>query len=301
MKKMLLFLFLMFFHISIFAEPIRDVVFFGDSLSDDGNLIQYLKILPTSPPYYEGRFSNGRTWAEYVGDYFYRTQYASYSNYAYGGATAILHHLRSDSFVAPMLLGVEIDSYLIHTALKDRNDTLFTFWIGANDYLYERMPDINKLTDDVVSKILESISKVIMNGGKHFLILNLPDMSKSPYAYNHDMIDRLKKLTDMNNEKLKDAVTQLKNAYPNLDIHFIDVNAILTDVFNDPDKYNQKYGTHVTDFTNSCWLGGMVDRSSDLQPCANPDNYFFWDEMHPTAVIHKILGEIIVEQLMTGH
>ncbi len=39
--------------------PLHNIVVFGDSLSDNGNLYEIMKHqLPQSPPYFEGRFSN---------------------------------------------------------------------------------------------------------------------------------------------------------------------------------------------------------------------------------------------------
>jgi len=48
----------------VHARPITEIVVFGDSLSDTGNLFAHLISeglpgFPPSPPYYYGRFSNG--------------------------------------------------------------------------------------------------------------------------------------------------------------------------------------------------------------------------------------------------
>ncbi len=58
---------------------------FGDSLSDNGNYFaltggQY----PPSPPYYQGRFSNGPVWPEVTAD----LADVPLKDFAYGGATA---------------------------------------------------------------------------------------------------------------------------------------------------------------------------------------------------------------------
>jgi phospholipase/lecithinase/hemolysin len=339
MKKIVV-IFLFFFCTNVFAEPIKQVVFFGDSLSDDGNLYSYLKILPKSPPYFLGRFSNGPTWAEHIGDYYYKKSYAAYSNYSYGGATAILHHLRTDSFVAPVILSEEIESYLLRTKNKDRSHTLFGLWIGANDYLYERTENINKLTDKVVAKMMWAVSTILDNGGKRFFILNLPDLSQIPFAHNNHMEERLGIISQLHNEKLAEAVKTLQQQYPDVDIMYVDIYSIFLDILKHPDVYNKKYGTHVTNITDSCWLGDMIGRdksfivkalienkvdkvldkkidvdtlsdmilaspslhyafsqNDNLEPCVDPDNYLFWDDMHPTAVIHGVLGSIMIEAL----
>jgi len=45
------------------AEPFSQLVFFGDSLSDVGNLQDAVSIYP-GPYYYDGRFSNGPVFPE---------------------------------------------------------------------------------------------------------------------------------------------------------------------------------------------------------------------------------------------
>ena len=54
---------------SIFAEPIDKIIVFGDSLSDNGNVlsltekakkvIPLVPLIPKNPPYFSGRFTNG--------------------------------------------------------------------------------------------------------------------------------------------------------------------------------------------------------------------------------------------------
>ena len=55
------------------AAPITDIVAFGDSLSDTGNLFTLTSVagqpgFPLSPPYDNGRFANGPIWLEVLAD-----------------------------------------------------------------------------------------------------------------------------------------------------------------------------------------------------------------------------------------
>src|SRR6185369_7310765 len=58
---------------------------FGDSTCDNGNgTYTYLNhTYPPSPPYYNGRFSNGPVWVEYLSNLLNTALY----DYAWGGAT----------------------------------------------------------------------------------------------------------------------------------------------------------------------------------------------------------------------
>ncbi|CAF5179240.1 unnamed protein product, partial [Rotaria sp. Silwood1] len=61
--------------------PYDTIVCFGDSSSDTGNFYQLTNSKwPVDPPYYNGRFSNGKTWIEKLG-------VSNLINYAYGSAT----------------------------------------------------------------------------------------------------------------------------------------------------------------------------------------------------------------------
>src|SRR4051812_23080013 len=120
MQKCILSFILFLFTIIAQATPINKLVFFGDSLSDNGNIYRILlHLMPKSPPYYYGRFTNGPTWAEKLGDYYYHENYAQVDNYAYGGATTILH-VPSAKFIAPTLLPIEVDLYLLEHMLQTK-------------------------------------------------------------------------------------------------------------------------------------------------------------------------------------
>ena len=47
-------------------SPIKRLVVFGDSFSDSGNLFKATAGLIPKNPYWEGRFSNGPVWSEYL-------------------------------------------------------------------------------------------------------------------------------------------------------------------------------------------------------------------------------------------
>jgi phospholipase/lecithinase/hemolysin len=332
MRKGLSFFITCLFSTSLLASPAKEMVFFGDSLTDDGNLLKIMKIIPKSPPYYKGRFTNGITWAEQVGNYFYHKSYINYANYCYGGATTIPHSIVTDKFISPMLLQTELDSYFAGTPFKNRSDTIFSLWIGANDYLYETTPEINGITTNVTNKIEESAIKLLKSGAYGVLLMNLPDLALTPFAKNHHIETRLHNMVVMHNAKLTEIARKLSTAYPNKVVYF-DIYNTFNDVLSHPDEYNSKYHTHITNTQGSCWLGSVwgmkntkTNLAKDLQaaginqslaespalqhaytqgisyelgnvPCDDSDQYVFWDDLHPTAVVHNVLGQMIIETL----
>jgi len=345
-------------------EPVDNtfnkIVFFGDSLSDNGNLYWTdWGFLPKSPPYFEGHFSNGTVWSEYAAKYYLEKNTISSSNYALGGLTALFHN-PIKGFL-PYSLTFSYDSYILRSAFRDRSHTLFVLWIGANDYLPgTNNPD--QLSTDVVGNIKYVLEGLIYHGGQNFLVINLPDLSTTPYAKDNNMVDLLSSVSNMHNTKLSAAVAEIQNSYKGVNIHLYDANALFTQLLSDPTDFNAKYETHISNTTSSCWKGGytlaaakkniasiarqldqQVDKKSRLMAmsttadgnkgnginpdrnldtgafaeyiaqtpslletfntgdsgklCSNPDDYVFWDRIHPTRVVHQMLSQSLIEYI----
>lgn len=348
MKKLILIFFSLIFCSVLHASTIKEIVVFGDSLTDNGRLYSTLKFIPKSPPYFKGRFSNGFTWAELVGKAFYDRFYIDTQIYAWGGATAILHNPAHDSFIAPIVLETELYDYFLHSLLVDKSKILYIIWIGANDYLYERDLDINGLTNTVVDKVSWAVETLISHGAKNFMLMTLPDLSKTPFAQHSENTQRLEQLAKMHNQKLLDRAKYLSSRYPTVKITTLDIFTVFNDLLGDVEKYNQLYGTHITNTKEACWKGSILspktlenvlqndlnafrlkyhlnsyqfDQSgfqgyilnspalktvygvtkaaeNGFMPCENADQYVFWDDLHPTAVLHSILAKIVEDKLL---
>ena len=197
------------------APAINKILVFGDSLSDSGNIYQltysgqnitkYIKtltnyypdgIIPAkyNEPYYGGRFSNGKLWVEDLANFFGIRdtnihRYASFENYAYGGAWSSL--LNTDSKIPavnffPPSIEMQVDGYALeHTTKTVQPNTLAIFMIGANDYLNDRK-DIDKATTNSVNAQMAAIKNLYAHGIRHFLVAGLPDLSKTAQAYVRD-------------------------------------------------------------------------------------------------------------------
>ncbi len=350
MKKIFLLFFILLFTGKLFAAGINEIVFFGDSLSDDGNLYNLLKVIPRSPPYYQGRFSNGPTWAELLGKH-YQDQYTlPYNVYAYGGAT-VLDQEPNDRFYTPMNLKGELDQFFENTHSSDKSTKLYVIWIGANDYLMDEQTDPETLTTQVVAQISKGITDLMNHGAKYFMIMNLPDLSIPPYATTNHLEERLHLLSAMHNSKLAKVTENFQQANPNAKFISIDIYGILNDLLKDPQKFNKKYSANLTVLTRACWQGtvslkqpalsaeaslrndlqktidqlnpaltgqyntqALAERllkspqlreayltgrmaEDDLKPCQHPEQYVFWDFLHPSAILHELLSKMISETL----
>lgn len=344
MKKIAVFILLLVCSMQVMATPIDKIIFFGDSLTDNGNLYSlFLRQLPKSPPYFNGRFSNGKIWSENVGDYYLQRDNINYSIYAVGGAT-VLVHMPTTKFISPSTLNLQVTHYILDSLFRDRSNVLFAIWMGGNDYLFDEKSN----PTDVVNKMSSTIRTLIDRGAKHLLIMNLPDLSKIPRSQTEGTTDILRERTKSHNEKLAAAVKQLRQDYPDVNFYYMDIYDMFNDVMANPEKYNKKYNTQIKNITQACWTGGLTLQNrlqeetlrqdiqktllsqqgsvknydvqamtefvmkspsvstaykvsklyeSGVAPCANPAEYLFWDEVHPTESVHRVLAELVVDLL----
>ena len=109
---------------------------FGDSLSDSGNLFAATSGLGAPnppPPYFQGRFSNGRVFTELLGNALALTVTAPASvksslNFAFGGATA------GGSSTLPPAMAIQLGLFQARAIAPVKTD-LFTVLFGANDLI----------------------------------------------------------------------------------------------------------------------------------------------------------------------
>lgn len=276
------------------AAPLNNVVIFGDSLSDNGNLYEFMNHqLPQSPPYYEGRFSNGPVWIErLIASYFPENSASHLNDYAIGGA-GVSEEDEDDDVL--FTLRREIKTYLLTHGDKASEDSLFVVWIGANNYL--GVPsEIEQTLTDVNTGITHGLQTLVEKGAKHILVLNLPDLGKTPAAIEFGSIDTLTYFSTQHNDALLKTVENLKQTYPDVDWIYFDMHQAFNEVLEHADEYG------ITNTTGTCSnsLADELSRKSVLKMVANVkpgnglagcDGYLFFDLVHPTAFAHQILAE----------
>ncbi len=150
-------------------EPINELYVYGDSLSDMGTVFRATGgMYPPLPSYFQGRYSNGRVWVEYLAEHL-RLSYSQTNNFAYGGATTV----RVRNTLIPGLL-TQVQSFT-QTHQQTNLNALYVLWAGANDYLQ----GVSSATVPVenVTRAIASLANV---GAKNILVANLPDLGQLP-------------------------------------------------------------------------------------------------------------------------
>jgi len=262
------------------AGDFKNVVVFGDSLSDSGNIFSTSQgIYP--PSSYDGRYSNGPVWVEYLvkslgisGDF---------SNYAFAGANT--GTTNPAELNAPGLL-TQIPAYatlltasaFFPTAVPQPKDTLFIIWIGSNDLLDLGSNDPAAAISDSIDNIKTGMTQLINLGAVKFMSVNLPDIGLTP-RLNKDATAAAggTQLVSLFNSSLETMLEGLEAAYPSIEIARFDVFSLLQEVSADPGSWGF---TNVTD--------SKFDKNTNT---VAQGNYLFWDDIHPTTMTHKIIAK----------
>ncbi|MDM9379947.1 SGNH/GDSL hydrolase family protein [Chlorogloeopsis sp. ULAP01] len=260
-----------------YSNKINELYVFGDSLSDIGNRFKNTgRVSPPSPPYFQGRYSNGPVWVEYLSSNLGLNN-KQINNFAYGGATTLNSTVND-------IPGVLAQVYSFTKAHQKVNtNALYILWAGANDYL-------SGVADSTasVSNLSNAIQSLVTAGAKNILIANLPDLGKLPVTRNSPYSSSLSSVTSAHNRELAKSLNFLSQKLDN-DTHFIelDVSLLYREAIANPAKFG------FTNVTSPC--------VNNFAVCDNPDEFLFWDDIHPTTVAHRILGEAALKELKIAY
>jgi phospholipase/lecithinase/hemolysin len=320
------------------AATFSKLYVFGDSLSDPGNIFNATEAvnrlpfvpnlfnlpsaLPPSPPYFEGRYSTGLIWADYlaqdlgisptrstdlsvlgprfplslvsssvtlidgepaVSPYFQGNLPENSVNFAFGGAqTGFTGAGELGDLIPGVLQQVDWFTNDLDGELADPN-ALYIVWGGPNDY--QTVDNPNPV--DSVGNLATAVSSLFDVGARHFLVPNLPDLGKTARALSLGTAEsnRLTSLSLTHNALLDTTLTNLSQSLPGSNLVSLDVFSIFNSALTNPEQFG------FTNVTEAC-----LDTTT-LIPCENPNEYLFWDGIHPTTVTHDYLGEFALAAL----
>jgi phospholipase/lecithinase/hemolysin len=251
------------------SYPYSEIYVFGDSLSDTGRLFKVTGI--PSEPYFAGRSSNGPVWVEQLAAYL-DLNYNPQTNFAWVGATTGTVNVWNETFPDAELFGLQqqVDTYIDQTTAADA-EALYVVWAGANDFSGE-ITDPQLTVSNAVSNIVTAVTKLRQHGAQHIFVANLPDLGKTPRGLASGMSELLSALTHSFNQALVSSLQSLEV----MQVDMLAALAMLTDskTITDPVKLN------LHNFTEACF-------NSELPSiCDTPNNYFYWDDIHPTTQGH---------------
>jgi outer membrane lipase/esterase len=260
---------------------------FGDSLTDTGNIeASTFGILPLSP-FATGRFSNGPLWIDRVTSAFGTQATPSLeggNNFAYGGAT-------TGGVVPPGVTFQTLD-YLARQGVNGADpDALYIVYAGGNDVRNELGSTLapEALAAAATENIRQAVTNLAQAGAKYIMVPNLSDLALIPesLAGGTETMQRATTLSTAFNNALSGVLAGLEAAFP-IDLISLDVGSLFNTIVSNPAQYG------LTNVNTPCFSGAF-DRPGTV--CANPDEYLFWDNIHPTTATHQIFGDFALAAL----
>lgn len=185
------------FPVGSHATAFNNLVVFGDSLSDDGNI---------------DRFTDGPIWVEILA----ASLGADLYDYAYGGATTGYDNPAAGlSYTG---LQWQVDNYVAPT-----NDALYTVWAGANDFLQERS------FISAANNIGTALENLYTDGARDILVGNLPDIGATPAFISTPDATVATYWTLGFNAQLETVLSDFKESYDDAILYKLDAYGIFSD------------------------------------------------------------------------
>ena len=282
---------------SFAGQPYKAIYVFGDSLSDMGNYTALFGPLP-EPPYYQGsRLTSGKVAVEVMAEHLalplnpslHLIGFPAGNNFATAGARAA-----GDT---PVDLPTQLQMFFLAHGGTAPANALYVVFFGGNDIRTAR----NEPDDAAASAYLKTAAHAVGNlirdlhiaGARHFLVVNAPDIGSIPE-------------TSLAANSVGDSLLALRAA-------------ILSRYFNRKLDKELKIIRRTTDIAITRFdlltrmntlirLGPVIGFSNTTDGCfslftglfhpdcdtgSNVDSFFFVDEIHPTARIHRYVGDAL--------
>lgn len=285
-----------------FADPIAasNLVVFGDSLSDNGNVyIESGGVLPgpnyALNPY--GEYTDGTNttpgtavpvglWSEQLAQKMgladplpFLSHQLGATDYAVGSAQT---GTNGSFFVTD-----QVNAYLASVSGAASAQSLYTFWAGANDITSQVNPV------HAADNIANNIRTLAAKGATNFLWLNLPPLGETPEAFAINVVEPgttallNEKSAAFNAEWLTD-IGRLQSS--GINVIGVDVNSIFAAI--------------AADYAAGCTVGPsdplcFANITLPAQGLAgiDPNSYLFWDLEHPTTEADSLIADAAFDNL----
>ncbi|MEI7036883.1 autotransporter domain-containing protein [Fulvimonas yonginensis] len=274
------------------ATDFSQVVVFGDSLSDAGNL----SLAQGSPVPLRFTTNPGTTAAENVAAGLGHTlapSLAGGTDFAFGGAGLV-------QGVAPVpTLPQQMGLYLAANGGAADPNALYQVWGGANDifYLTGASTDPNVLaagTAAAAQAEIGMLGQLQAAGARYVVVYNLPDIGKTPASAAGGPAAQQggTQLSLVFNGVLNSGLAQLSAG--GLNVIPVNTFALLNEVIADPSAYGFANVTAPACNGSSVQCGPVGSGLPYSYAAGTDQTYLFADGVHPTTAAHAMLGQYVL-------
>jgi phospholipase/lecithinase/hemolysin len=269
------------------AIDFRRIVFFGDSLTDDGNLPEPFR---PDPPYVGGRFSNGPVYAEILT----RELTVRSDNMALGGAEASTNG--TDDLPQHLIgLSAQVDRYFLQedpfSFLQSdpsvEPGTAASIFIGSNDFLNEppaSRVEAAHLVQRVVSSIGDAVVELVSAGVGHVVLFTLPDVFDAPKYQNVSAEERasMEAAIASANRGIKAIAAQSSSV---VEVSVVELNRLEAEVRAD----RETFGLKVLETPLYEKIGSRLV-ATGIGAQYSADEVAFFDPVHLTTAAHALIA-----------
>ncbi|XP_068307091.1 GDSL esterase/lipase At1g74460-like [Pyrus communis] len=313
---------------------------FGDSLSDVGNNKQMSRSLAqASLPWYgidmgnglpNGRFSNGRTVADIIGDNMGLPRPPAFLdpsltddmilekgvNYASGGG-GILNET-GGYFIQRFSLYKQIDLFQgTQTLIKNKigadaaekffQDARYVVALGSNDFINNYLMPVYRdswsYNDQTFIEYLMGTLERQLNllhslGARQLIVFGLGPMGCIPLqrvlSTTYGCQERSNKLALSFNKAGSKLMEDLSSKLPNASYRFGDAYDVVNDVISNPNDYG------FSNADSPCCSFGRIRPALTCVPasvlCSDRSKYVFWDEYHPSDSANELIAKELIKK-----
>ena len=292
-------------HSGLWAKEGFDSIYiFGDSLSDPGNI--YALTGQTAKAPYEPipeaayaigghQFSNGKTWAQ---RFAHNLRLNKYGKAAYGSSGKLGNYAFGGARLVGPSLGVsaadQVSLYLGDQGGVADGDALYVIQFGGNDvrdafvtYL-GLVPENEPKGPDAATALIEAAIGMEINlmlqlyysGARNFMVVNSPNIGLAPAIAQFGPDAQLlgAGLSAGFNEGLAGALAFYMP--PDASVQVFNLFELLNGMAANPVAFG------ISETMIPCLSFGVKSGAK----CSKPETYLFWDAVHPTAAVHKHVG-----------
>ena len=289
---------------SAWGQHFSDVVVFGDSLSDSGNIGGSLGL----PPGSSFTTNPDPVWSEIVAETYGASgtnSRAGGSNYAVGGACVNPNTpgtCNRPLTVTPPTLPTppvtdQVAQYFMKTNGQADPNALYAVWGGSNDILDSSTADAANVQSHTVNAAVEKgrqIRRLQKEGARHILVFNLPALGRTPdaLALPPSLQGALSALGAAYNQTLYAALSEREEG-----IIPINVFGFMNEVIATPGTYGFTNVTGTACGGQSLLCGPQGSGSPVTYQAGANRSYVFADGKHPTGAAHEMLASLVTSTL----
>ncbi|KAJ1667504.1 hypothetical protein IW140_003014 [Coemansia sp. RSA 1813] len=293
---------------------------FGDSLSDVGTLKTMTLGLVPPKPYWEGRFSSGPAWNEYLA---LLLKYNLY-NRALGGSTSDNTH---STLIDILNINIpstqdQINYFKFTRPLykldPSRKKDVAVLEVGANDFFAEltnlksKKLTIDSFVNTLSTTVMSQVDQLHKIGFKNLIVANMAAIQYTPMS-NEDSETRqiAQTMVIEYNKLLESAAASWKSSAKDVGFFAIgDIGGFVELTIGSPAIIG---ALDLNDTKSSCIAGLVTEsvgdlllsiiNSADTPTCADPSTKYFFDDIHPAERIHRLFGYYaneLVKALFSG-